>query len=188
MILTLCCLSSIFSVRYICLVFGCGTLPVIWYWPCALSFRSSMCNIFVWSSVGEVCLSDSCWPCIFFPSSLCKIFLLFLVVELCLWHVLEMSVLSSVVLSQLSDVSGRWRVTQLAFRVLKFSIWRRGKSNPRDSGTTTFILLVVPLCKGEGINFYNDICKTPLPSILTITADIAPWLLFNTCLIKKFSR
>ena len=65
MILTLCSFFSMFSVRYLCVVFGCGTLPVRWYWPCAVSFRSSMWDIFVWYSVVEVCLSDSCWPCIF---------------------------------------------------------------------------------------------------------------------------
>ena len=41
-----------------------------------------------------------------FWSSLCEIFLLSSIVEPCLWHVLEMSVLSSVVSSKVSDVSG----------------------------------------------------------------------------------
>ena len=42
----------------------------------------------------------------FFRSSLCDIFLFSWVVEPCLWHVFEMFVLSSVVSSKLSDVSG----------------------------------------------------------------------------------
>ena len=61
------------------------------------------------------------WPFILsFRSSLWEIFLLSWVVEPCLWHVLEMSVLSSVVSSKISDVSG---MSLFFFCCLIFSFW-----------------------------------------------------------------
>ena len=111
--LALCCFFSIFSVRYLSVAFGCGTLPVRYLalcsffrcslcdmfvrssvepclWDtsigCAVSFRSSLCDIVVLSSVVEPCLWDWCWPCaVYFRSSLCDIFIWYSVVEVCLW-------------------------------------------------------------------------------------------------------
>ena len=64
--LALCCFFSIFSLGNLSFVFGCGTFALRLSWPCAFSFPSSMCDIFVWSSVVEVCLRDNCSPCIIF--------------------------------------------------------------------------------------------------------------------------
>ena len=97
-------------------------LLVIWYClsllinknPCphiSQTNFSCLCRYLFFSN--EVCvlnplpqsLQNLCWPCIiYFRSSLCEIFLLWSLVEPCLWHVLDISVLSSVVSSKVSDV------------------------------------------------------------------------------------
>ena len=99
-------------------------LLVIWYClsllinenPCphiAQTNFSCLCRYLFFCN--EVCvlnplpqsLQNLCSPCIlYFPSFLCEIFLLSSIVEPCLWRVLEMSVLSPVVSSKVSDVSG----------------------------------------------------------------------------------
>ena len=74
---------------------------------------SSLCMYLCFSN--EVCvlnplpqsLQNWSWPCILsFWSSLCKMFMLSSAVEPCLWHVLEISLLSSVISSYISAVSG----------------------------------------------------------------------------------
>ena len=145
----------------------CMFSPVVW---------SCFCDVFemsVLSSVVSSKLSDVLGMCLF--SS---------VVWSCFCDVFEMSVLSSVVSSKLSDVSGMCLFSSVVWSCLS----RRGKRNPWDSGTTIFIPPVVLVCKVEGINFNHDICKSPLPSILISTADIAPLFLCNMCLTKNFSR
>ena len=134
-------------------------------------------------------LSSPCILC--FRSSLCEIFLLSSVVEPCLWHVLEMSVLSYVVSSKVSDVSGMCLFSSAVWFCLCDVSQIPLLFSVVSSSVFIWFHLSIQVLRSMlifQVHFYRDISKTLLPSILTSTADIAPWLIFNKCLTKNFSR
>ena len=149
---------------------------------------SCLCRYLFFSN--EVCvlnplphsLQNWSWPCIlYFRSSLCEIFLLWSLVEPCLWHVLEISVLSSVVSSKVSDDKYAWPIvfwcpslfrgySLLGFFMTKY--------------LTVFVFDLLCLQYFCCLHLWT----TSLPSILMRTLDIPSLVLSNMCLAKNFSR